>query len=198
MRPLTYAAWQGLIEPVNILLQSGASPNEPSREGETPLHFSCQHGHVDVVCLWWYQKRAWLQFCSSAVHKIQFLSHCNAYMNKMRCFLEGVWKTDLGRAHLICPAMFVFVRVLCPSFSCQINVHVHLSGRGEETFFVLLPHILKCLYVTMQVWKHDWQRHTECLGARVLSQPITTLIHFATWVVSCGRLFWDHENAEHR
>ena len=134
MRPLTYAAWQGLIEPVNILLQSGASPNEPSREGETPLHFSCQHGHVDVVCLWWYQKKAWLQCCGSAVHEIQFLSHCNAYTNKMCFFLEGVWKTDLGRAHLICPAMFVFVRVICPSFSCQIDKHVHLSGGREETF----------------------------------------------------------------
>lgn len=50
MRPVTYAAWQGLIEPVNILLQSGADSNLPSKEGETPLHFSCQHGHVEVVC----------------------------------------------------------------------------------------------------------------------------------------------------
>lgn len=49
MRPLHYAAWQGMLEPVTILLESGASPKEPSNDGESPLHFSCQHGHAEVV-----------------------------------------------------------------------------------------------------------------------------------------------------
>jgi len=49
MRPLHYAAWQGLMEPVTLLLQAGASPVEPSNNGETPIHFACQHGHVEVV-----------------------------------------------------------------------------------------------------------------------------------------------------
>ena len=49
MRPLHYAAWQGKEAPVNLLLQWGSSANEPAKDGETPLHLACQHGHYDVV-----------------------------------------------------------------------------------------------------------------------------------------------------
>jgi len=50
MLPLHYAAWQGKMEPVHILLHWKSPSNEPALGGETPLHLACQHGHFDVVC----------------------------------------------------------------------------------------------------------------------------------------------------
>ncbi len=49
MRPLHYASWQGVEEPVAILLQWRSSANLPAHNGETPLHLAAQHGHYEVV-----------------------------------------------------------------------------------------------------------------------------------------------------
>ena len=49
MRPIHYAAWQGNIDPVGILLRASSSANEPSYEGMTPLHLASEHGHYEVV-----------------------------------------------------------------------------------------------------------------------------------------------------
>lgn len=49
MTPLHYAAWQGLMDPVRILLYWMAPVNEQAFNGDLPLHLACQHGHVDVV-----------------------------------------------------------------------------------------------------------------------------------------------------
>ena len=49
MRPLHYAAWQGKVEPVSLLLRGGANPNDPSLDGETPLHLASQYGSFRVV-----------------------------------------------------------------------------------------------------------------------------------------------------
>lgn len=49
MVALHYAAWQGKMEPVHILVQWKSPCNEQAMGGETPLHLACQHGHFDVV-----------------------------------------------------------------------------------------------------------------------------------------------------
>nr|XP_054763205.1 caskin-2-like [Lytechinus pictus] len=49
MRPVHYAAWQGKLEPVRLLLQAGANPNEMSLDSETPLHLASQYGSYSVV-----------------------------------------------------------------------------------------------------------------------------------------------------
>ncbi|XP_071483151.1 uncharacterized protein [Diadema antillarum] len=49
MRPLHYAAWQGKVEPVRLLLQAGSDPNQPSLDCETPLHLASQYGSYAVV-----------------------------------------------------------------------------------------------------------------------------------------------------
>eukprot|EP00062_Callorhinchus_milii_P020475 gi/632976165/ref/XP_007904644.1/ PREDICTED: caskin-1 [Callorhinchus milii] len=48
MRPLHYAAWQGKVEPMKMLLKAGSTVNTQSDEGQIPLHLSAQHGHYDV------------------------------------------------------------------------------------------------------------------------------------------------------
>lgn len=53
MIPLHYAAWQGKLEPVHILLNWKSPCNEQAVGGETPLHLACQHGHFDVVGSEW-------------------------------------------------------------------------------------------------------------------------------------------------
>lgn len=54
MRPLHYAAWQGRVEPVHLLLRAAASVNMASQDGQIPLHLSAQYGHYEVV-----SKGAW-------------------------------------------------------------------------------------------------------------------------------------------
>lgn len=49
MIALHYATWQGLAQPVQMLLHSGSPVNEQALSGETPLHLAAQHGHYDVV-----------------------------------------------------------------------------------------------------------------------------------------------------
>lgn len=49
MRPLHYAAWQGKLESVLLLLRAGASVNSISTDGQIPLHLSAQYGHYEVV-----------------------------------------------------------------------------------------------------------------------------------------------------
>lgn len=49
MRPLHYAAWQGKVESVKLLLRAGASVNSISNDGQIPLHLSAQYGHYEVV-----------------------------------------------------------------------------------------------------------------------------------------------------
>ncbi|XP_022095344.1 uncharacterized protein LOC110981774 isoform X3 [Acanthaster planci] len=49
MRPLHYAAWQGKVEPVNLLVKFGSAPNDGSQDGETPLHLAAQYGSHMVV-----------------------------------------------------------------------------------------------------------------------------------------------------
>ncbi|XP_070580993.1 LOW QUALITY PROTEIN: caskin-2-like [Ptychodera flava] len=49
MRPLHYAAWQGKLDPVFLLLRSGSSSNDSSNEGDTPLHLASQYGSYDVA-----------------------------------------------------------------------------------------------------------------------------------------------------
>ncbi|KAF7249128.1 Caskin-2 [Varanus komodoensis] len=48
MRPLHYAAWQGKVEPVRLLLRAAASVNMASLDGQIPLHLSAQYGHYEV------------------------------------------------------------------------------------------------------------------------------------------------------
>lgn len=50
MRPLHYAAWQGRLEPVRLLLRASAAVNAASLDGQIPLHLAAQYGHYDVVC----------------------------------------------------------------------------------------------------------------------------------------------------
>lgn len=50
MRPLHYAAWQGKVDSVLMLLRAGASVNEASQDGQIPLHLAAQYGHYEVVC----------------------------------------------------------------------------------------------------------------------------------------------------
>ncbi|XP_038064394.1 caskin-2-like [Patiria miniata] len=49
MRPLHYAAWQGKVQPVYLLVKFGSAPNDGSQDGETPLHLASQHGSHMVV-----------------------------------------------------------------------------------------------------------------------------------------------------
>ena len=51
MRPLHYAAWQGREPPVSLLLDRRSSVNEPAKDGVTPMHLACEHGHYAVVSL---------------------------------------------------------------------------------------------------------------------------------------------------
>lgn len=50
MRPLHYAAWQGQLEPVRLLLRASAAVNAASLDGQIPLHLAAQYGHYEVVC----------------------------------------------------------------------------------------------------------------------------------------------------
>lgn len=50
MRPLHYAAWQGRLEPVRLLLRASAAVNTASLDGQIPLHLAAQYGHYEVVC----------------------------------------------------------------------------------------------------------------------------------------------------
>lgn len=50
MRPLHYAAWQGRLEPVRLLLRASAAVNASSLDGQIPLHLAAQYGHYEVVC----------------------------------------------------------------------------------------------------------------------------------------------------
>lgn len=50
MRPLHYAAWQGRLEPVRLLLRASAAVNAASLDGQIPLHLAAQYGHYEVVC----------------------------------------------------------------------------------------------------------------------------------------------------
>lgn len=56
MRPLHYAAWQGRLEPVRLLLRAAAAVNAASLDGQIPLHLAAQYGHYEVVrepgCPW--------------------------------------------------------------------------------------------------------------------------------------------------
>lgn len=56
MRPLHYAAWQGRVEPVRLLLRAAASVNMASLDGQIPLHLSAQYGHYEVVSGNWSQQ----------------------------------------------------------------------------------------------------------------------------------------------
>lgn len=49
MRPLHYAAWQGRLEPVRLLLRASAAVNVASLDGQIPLHLAAQYGHYEVV-----------------------------------------------------------------------------------------------------------------------------------------------------
>lgn len=49
MRPLHYAAWQGRLEPVKLLLRASAAVNAASLDGQIPLHLAAQYGHYEVV-----------------------------------------------------------------------------------------------------------------------------------------------------
>ena len=49
MRPLHYAAWQGRLEPVKLLLRASAAVNVASLDGQIPLHLAAQYGHYEVV-----------------------------------------------------------------------------------------------------------------------------------------------------
>lgn len=49
MRPLHYAAWQGRLEPVRLLLRASAAVNAASLDGQIPLHLAAQYGHYEVV-----------------------------------------------------------------------------------------------------------------------------------------------------
>lgn len=48
-----YAAWQGRVEPVRVLLRAAASVNMASLDGQIPLHLSAQYGHYEVVSERW-------------------------------------------------------------------------------------------------------------------------------------------------
>uniref|UniRef100_F7H5Q2 CASK interacting protein 2 n=1 Tax=Macaca mulatta TaxID=9544 RepID=F7H5Q2_MACMU len=48
MRPLHYAAWQGRLEPVRLLLRASAAVNAASLDGQIPLHLAAQYGHYEV------------------------------------------------------------------------------------------------------------------------------------------------------
>uniref|UniRef100_A0ABM0M4S0 Caskin-1-like n=1 Tax=Saccoglossus kowalevskii TaxID=10224 RepID=A0ABM0M4S0_SACKO len=49
MRPLHYAAWQGKLDAVYLLLRAGSSSNDSSNDGETPLHLASQYGSYSVA-----------------------------------------------------------------------------------------------------------------------------------------------------
>uniref|UniRef100_A0A0L8GHC2 Uncharacterized protein n=1 Tax=Octopus bimaculoides TaxID=37653 RepID=A0A0L8GHC2_OCTBM len=49
MIALHYAAWQGKVEPVRLLLEHGSPVDEKADDGGTALHLASQHGHYDVV-----------------------------------------------------------------------------------------------------------------------------------------------------
>ena len=49
MRAIHYASWQGHVDAVAILLKFQSDPNEAADDGQTPLHWACEHGHTDVV-----------------------------------------------------------------------------------------------------------------------------------------------------
>jgi len=51
MRALHYASWQGIDDPVALLLQHGSNVNEAALDGNTPLHLACEHGHLKVVSI---------------------------------------------------------------------------------------------------------------------------------------------------
>jgi hypothetical protein len=49
--PLHYAARNGHIEIIRLLLQNGAVVNAKNNCGSTPLHWAASHGHVDILHL---------------------------------------------------------------------------------------------------------------------------------------------------
>jgi len=49
--PLHFAAWQGHVDCVALLLDSGADPNVQGDRGWTPLHYACHHEQREVAQL---------------------------------------------------------------------------------------------------------------------------------------------------
>ncbi len=48
-KPLHFAAADGHIEVVRLLLEDGAHVSATNEGGETPLHYAANHGHIEVV-----------------------------------------------------------------------------------------------------------------------------------------------------
>jgi ankyrin repeat protein len=87
MHALHYAAWQGYMDPVGLLLHGGAVIGVHSGDTkDTPLHLACQHGHYDVVSILVQNKAGLLQGCQSELRQNNSRSNVD---NNWQSFLNG-------------------------------------------------------------------------------------------------------------
>lgn len=64
------AARFGRLKIIVLLLNDGANPQQKAKDGDTPLHFACKYGHLNVV-----------QALLEHVQKTKKESECTLYIN---------------------------------------------------------------------------------------------------------------------